>query len=447
MNSHELYGEITYNEWTPVYSHKINKSTKDHEFILQPNYEILFEDNKETPFKIRNKKTLKQISSCNESYTFCNNSCAKKYSIFHVALASAFPNIEPKETVDHINNDPKDNRISNLLWMERSKNSKKGQIKSVKKSNESGGRHGKYVIMRKPDRTDINNRDKSTPIGLFRNINKCSEFIIENIIQKDNKPLINTVSAKIRRAISTPHLKAYGYYYDSPEIKIDEEQWKPHPKYTEYQISTHGRFRNSYGIISQQVRSRNGSKYKSVSMNKKNNYIHKLVWETWVGEIPNNMDIMHDDTAPLCEDGSYRNWLCDLSIGSRSENMKSFHTNKIISNNIQKNEVLVENAPDLGLLTPIRSYPQNPLGDLMRNPPLGIQYYKPNNRGSKYVLGRRFSKQGNDISSTGKKNISDEEKFLEILKIYQENCIEDKQDTKIISIDINEYTKYLPNSE
>ena len=43
------------------------------------------------------------------------------------------------------------------------------------------------------------------------------------------------------------------------------------------------------------------------------------VWETWVGEIPDRMDILHDDNAPLCEDGTYRNWLCDLSIGTRSE--------------------------------------------------------------------------------------------------------------------------------
>ena len=50
------------------------------------------------------------------------------------------------------------------------------------------------------------------------------------------------------------------------------------------------------------------------------------------------MDIMHNDNAPLCEDGTYRNWLCDLSIGTRSENMKSFHNNYNSENEKQINE-------------------------------------------------------------------------------------------------------------
>jgi hypothetical protein len=325
-NSHKLYGDIEYNVWKPLYFHKINKYTNIKEFGKHDNYEILFNNCKETPFIVRNKKTLRQIKSKNCSYRLTNNKINKSYSDIHIALASAFPEVEPKETVDHINDDYTDNRIINLMWMDRKSNSVKGQKKSIASSNNNGGRNGKYVIMKKPSVIDKNDRNKSINIGLFRSIEKCSRYICENIIEKDN-PNQKTVSSKIRRAIQQPQLKAYGYYYDMFEIKIDEEEWKAHPEYPEYQVSTHGRFCNKYQIISRQQSMRNGSKYKTVSINNKRQYIHKLVWETWVGSVPEGMDIMHDDTAPLQEDGSYRNWLRDLLHRPERKMRQNSHKN------------------------------------------------------------------------------------------------------------------------
>ena len=80
----------------------------------------------------------------------------------------------------------------------------------------------------------------------------------------------------------------------------------------------------------------------------------------------------------------------------------------------------------------------------MRNAPQGIQFIKAKNRGNKYVLSRLYSKTSKDISTTSKKNVSDEEKFLEILKIYQANCLDNKQDKALMGIDIDEYKKYIP---
>ena len=442
-NIHPIYGTFEYNVWKPLYFHKTNKKTKEHEFGKHPNYEILFIDNKEKPFTIRNIKRNSIIKSHYGYYTLAKDGINITYSETHIAVASAFPHITPKETIDHINDDPTDNRITNLMWMERSENSKKGQKKAVKNSNTNGGRRGKYVTMRKPDITEKTNREKSIPIGLFRSLNKCAQFILDNIVQKDKKPKLGTIAAKIRRAISTPHLKAYGYYYDCFEINIDEEEWKQHPECPEYQVSTHGRFRNSHGIISQQKKMRNGSKYSYVSCNQKNVYIHKIVWETWVGPIPEGMDIMHDDTALLQEDGSYRNWLCDLSLGTRKENMVSFHKHKNTQETQQQNH-FVENIPDTSLLAPKRVFPNNPLGELMRNAPQGIQFIQAKNRGNKYVLSRLFSITGKDISTTGKKKISDEEKFLDVLLLYQSMCLSEKQDKEYMNIIIDEYKQYIP---
>ena len=52
-------------------------------------------------------------------------------------------------------------------------------------------------------------------------------------------------------------------------------------------------------------------------------YVHRAVWTAFNGPVPSGMDIMIDNNAPLTDEGYYRNWLCDLSIGTRSENMRS----------------------------------------------------------------------------------------------------------------------------
>lgn len=442
-NNHSIYGTIEYNVWKPLYFHKTNKKTKRHEFGKHPKYEIMFIDNKDSSFIVRNKNRKKTIKAHRGCYTLSKDGINITYSETHIAVASAFPHITPKETIDHINDDPTDNRISNLMWMERSENSKKGQKKAVKNSNEKGGRNGKYVIMRKPHLTDKKKRDKSISIGLFRSVDKCAKFIIDNVIQKDKKPKLGTIASKIRRSISTPHLKAYGYYYDTFEINIDQEEWKSHPECPEYQVSTHGRFRNSHGIISTNKKMRNGSKYSQVGFGTSQKYIHVLVWETWVGPVPEGMDIMHDDTAPLQEDGSYRNWLCDLSIGTRGENMISFHKHKG-TQETQSQNTFIEKIPDSSLLALKRVFPDNLLGELMRNAPQGIQYIQAKNRGNKYVLSRLFSTTGKDISTTGKKKISDEEKFLDVLQLYQSMCLPEKQDKKYMNIIIDEYTQYIP---
>lgn len=444
MNSHPNYGNIQYNTWLPAYGHRTNKKKNTQELISLENYEIMFIDNIQTPFLLQNKNTKRTKKITHEVYTnLCIGSKRINCSAIHVALASAFPNIPTKETVDHINDNPNDNRIINLQWMDRSENSRKGQLKSVKQSNKNGGRRCKHVIMRKPDENDKKNREKSVLIGLFRNINKCAKFVIDNVVQREDKPKLKTVAAKIRRAIARPELKAYGYYYDAYEMKIENEQWKSHPKYPKYQLSTHGRFRNSQGIISQQVKSRNGSYYKTVGILGSHKYIHRLVWQTFVGEIPEGYDIMHDDTAPKYEDGSYRNWLCDLSIGKRSENMVSFHTHKNTQNTIV-NENINEIIPQKKTLLNGRQYPNNPLGELMSKAPKGIQYVQPKNRGTSYSLGRTFSKSGREFKSSGSKKKSDEEKFLQILKIYQEHCIEEKQVERYMNVNIEDYKQYIP---
>ena len=124
--------------------------------------------------------------------------------------------------------------------------------------------------------------------------------------------------------------------------------------------------------------------------------------------------------------------------------MISFHKHKN-TQETQKQSLFVENIPDSSLLAPKRIFPNNPLGELMRNAPQGIQFVQAKNRGNKYVLSRLFSTTGKDISTTGKKKISDEEKFLDILQLYQTFCIPEKQNKKYMDVIIDEYKQYLPD--
>jgi hypothetical protein len=454
MNTIHPYGKINYECWLPVYAHRTCKKNKTSLIYPQHNYEILFREkdinleNNEwipanPPFLIRNKTTKDIILHTFESYKLCENGEAINYLQTHIAVASAFPDIPPLETIDHIDNDPTNNTITNLMWLDRTTNSRKGQIKSVENIKKNGGKNGRFILMKQPPQDNKNNREASITIGLFKNMDKCAQFIIDKIIQKNDKPQLKTVAAKISRAISIPEYKAYGFYFDNYEIKIDNEEWKYHPIFTKYAISTHGRCKNSHGIISYEDKCRNGQKYSRVSIEKTHKFIHRLVWETFIGEIPEGLDIMHDDSAPLYEDGSYRNWLIDLSLGTRSENMKSFHNKNLVVVERISNTKPKENIEEEKLYC-VRTYLNNVLGDLMKNPPLGIQYIQAKNRGSKYLLSRRFSITNKDISTPEKKSITDEEKFILILEIYKNNCIIEKQDKKYMELDLDSLKQYIP---
>ena len=436
---HPVYGDVTFNKWLPVLAHRTIKKTKQHEITEFPLYEIMFVENGDPGFIIRNKKTKKIKMAVNDEFQLWDGKKATSYRNTHLALPSAFPNTSPLETIYHIDDNHTNNHVCNLRWFSKSESGIKAQKKSVNEIKKNGGRNGRYMIMKQPDSQDKNNREKSTTIGLFRSVDKCAKFIIEHVVQKVNKPMLKTVASKIRRAIKIPEYKAYGYYFDAYEIEVENEEWKYHPKYTENEFSSHGRVRNRHGHIAQQNQS--GSRYKQVSIHGKPKSIHRLIWETFMGEIPENLEVMHDDEAPSNEDNSYRNWLCDLTLGTRSQNMVSFHESKnkiICEENNNGNLGFVENVPETTSINN-KTFPNNTLGDLMRNGVPGIQYIQAKGRSSKYVLSRRFSKSGKDISSSGSSKKSDEEKFLEILRIYQEQCKEECQKKDIMELDLDEF--------
>ena len=420
MENHK-YGTFHYNKWYDLHGHCTGHN--DNKIFIIDGYQIMFFDDKDKSYQIKGPNSVDLCSryGCSKvayqgQYINITNT--------HLMLSSAFPNQEPDETVDHINDDPDDNRLINLEWMSRSENSRKGQIKSVKKTNENGGRKGVYVEMFRDD----------VKIGCFRSIDKAAKYIIAHWVafrkRPDSKvPQLKTVGSKIRRALNDNNKqRPYGMLFKKvPPRMIDEEVWKevPHSFYPTqiegiYQISTRGRLKGPYGFH-RPVKNRNGAKYSSIYINTRI-YVHRLLWETFNGPVPSGFEILHDDDAPLNPDGSYRNWLEDLRLGTRSENMREFHA--------RSDDTFMEETSKTDEFEPETFQPRcesinendDEISRLMGCPPTGIQYLKATEkRGSKYVIGRRFTPEGkSDISSTGSKKVSDRAKFEEIYAKFKE---------------------------
>lgn len=321
---HNDYGIIKSNTWMPLHY----KNDND-EIIKTDNYLIKFYDDIEHPFDIINIQKDEVIRTFNAMITFSHNDIQKKM-LTHVLLSSAFPKEVPNETVDHINDNPDDNRISNLRWLSQTDNSKKGQKKSAESKIKNGGAKGRKVIMCNSEMIELKD---------FINIRVAAEYLIDN----DNRitGTVKTVETKIRRAIKD-NIRAYDYYWTEPDEKqIEGEIWKDIPDFyniekyngNTYQISSFGRVRSKHKLLLNPVQNRDNPKYTTVSLaidknNAKRYYIHRLVWETFNGQIPEGFEVLHNDHAPLLENGSYRNWLVDLSLGTRKQNMQDYYDAK-----------------------------------------------------------------------------------------------------------------------
>jgi hypothetical protein len=135
------------------------------------------------------------------------------------------------------------------------------------------------------------------------------------------------------------------------------EIWKPLPitEYTAkmYMVSNRGRIKNTI-TVNDGTRLR-GKKYRytRVAVAKGEyvkHYMHHLVYLTFHGEITDGSIVLHDDTAPLNDDGTYRNWADDLRLGSKKENNIEYHSEK-------RTRVHTPESPTNTIITPDTNEP------------------------------------------------------------------------------------------
>jgi hypothetical protein len=399
--THPVYGKYALDKPLKLYGHQLGKL----EVELLDKYEIVFLPSKIKPFIIKRVSTqheMTEIHGCIHINQI--HKTQKAYSVTHLILASAFPDITPDEGVDHINGDLTDNRVENLQWMSRSENARKGQI-----TNANDGRQGRYINMLRPNETNPKEPADGHIFATFRSVEKTAKYLIDNVSYK-NKPTVKSVASKITRSLKIPHYKVYGYFFkDATNWNMyDNETWTDHNK---YKVSSKARVKGKCGTILTPVLCR---KYSSLSIDGTLIYVHRLVWLAFHGEIPEGLEILHDDSAPLLENGCYRNHLVDLRLGTRSQNMTEFHSS------------------DLSL----RPTFSTPLEKLLIHLPTYIQYVKPTStRGSKYVINRNITPEGQkDVCSSGSKALSDKQKFISILPKYCEFMNKDLVDFDVSDI-------------
>jgi len=343
---HPDYGPFMYNKEYVVRTY----DKKSDSYEIFDDYRLVCSDTNDG-IRIFNKNRKSQISLVvsHGCVTLSQSKDPRSFAIQNIILMSIFTNIDPVDevartalatdrnktpSVDHIDEDHTNDRPSNLRWMSRSENSRLGQKKSTKRVIEKGGIDGKALVLAFKESPDI-------IVGEFKSRQSAGEYILKHltVIKPNSKATLHDIVGRICNVCSGTRKSAYGFVARDvkTEVDIDDEVWVDCYLSPEYKVSNKGRIRGKHGTILKQWACRNGAKYLDVKMylpdiespgkfRLKHAYIHSLVYFSFnTDRTPTKgIDVCHDDTVQLV-DGRHRNWLSDLTLGSRTENMIQWH--------------------------------------------------------------------------------------------------------------------------
>jgi hypothetical protein len=453
VNHHQEYGPYDITKKYDVHWF-CRKTGKIERF---PGYHIEVFDKTSDLFVVVNSKTGRIMKPSRiGKVKLCNNLYQPTISVVNIILSSVFPNLDPvtlvrianpndrvlEPTIDHIDSNFKDNRVQNLRWMTWSNNARLGQIQSVKRINEKGGRNGKFVEIYKASETTL-------LIARVRSYGSAARLIMQIRDPSDEyNANEKTTSTKIGEVCRGKRSSAFGFVFKNVVIPVDsgsddDEEWIACYVNPEYLVSNKGRVRGKIGILTQN-KDRSGSKYSSVNIAGKHVFVHILVWYSFNRSNANAtpmrasdsdsdspyMVICHfpkdGDSVPIVTpDGVYRNWLQDLRYDSHSQNMREWHSSE--KNNLPTDGIsIVAQATCVDEIRPsvvnivnqaTETYNRmNPLERLMAAPPQYVQYWKASGgSGSKYVLNKLSGLCEKDLKSVSSVKVSDKVKFLQTL--------------------------------
>jgi hypothetical protein len=244
----------------------------------------------------------RKVDKHTKCFSFKLNNKRKKISIHWLVLFNVFPektpedvwgseldrkrhHLIPKWTVDHINNIHNDNHPDNLRWMTRLDHAKlEGRsYKDVKRQSHA---------------------DKDLFDDEYEIYNESDIF--KNLSVKYKLPPLARIKVTNRGRVKLPSGK-----YNRGYLKYLREH---HHDGTTRRVLT--------------------NRYRRVKIGRKEFTVHTLIMMAKLNqEIPKGYVVMHNDTIPtterLDEEGAERNWVDDLTVGTLSENMKSYYENRI----------------------------------------------------------------------------------------------------------------------
>lgn len=322
--------------------------------LLFPGYSVIFTDDAEPPVIVFGKygNPIKMSpSTSTPQYTLTYHEDGKvgraekegeKYnvSVKAVMLASAFPAYVRSESETCITKIDLDlpMTVGNLYYCSKTVAAHAAQKKSVQ-----GVRKGASCCLLSQDGELL--YEASSVGGLARafveNFHEWARPTTTKMKKDaDGKwitPTEKQVEKVCRRNIEKPTQLAYGLkVIKTPPAEIDGETWKPVPEWyypetggsMRHEVSNRGRMRQLGGNLNFPQKMQN-SKYRDAGpLKNSQRYLHRVIYEAFHGRVPDGQDVCHDETLLLDEEKCHRNWLEDLTVGSRGDNMCQFHAAK-----------------------------------------------------------------------------------------------------------------------
>jgi hypothetical protein len=211
------------------------------------------------------------------------NTNYKSFYVHRLVAKTFIVNQHNKLTVNHINNNPLDNRVINLEWATMAEQNQHRFKTNIKNRN-----------ILSIWRLDINTLE---PLEKYDSTTDAVCWIkLQNLsTRKKNKKIAETLS-KVSRGI---YHSAYGYKwkYDETFIEIDNEIWKEISfeivKKNNYFISDQGRIKNNKGKIVNLKPHVDGYIY--IYINKKTHRVHRLVASVFLPNPNNKKQVNHID--------------------------------------------------------------------------------------------------------------------------------------------------------
>ena len=228
--------------------------------------------------------------------------CNGKHHLMHVLMAIAFglEKRDDQNTVDHIDNNPSNNRLENLRWASRSE-----QIKHSYATNKNRGSSAQRLS--KPVEGRVLGAEAWVP---YASSSEAARSLGLNP---------GDISGCCRGVCKQTGGYEFRYGEANEVAVLPGEVWKP---YESAWVSSFGRFKSSRGVVSTPKPQKSGYVY--VQVNGKTTHLHRLMAIAFGLEKRDDQDeVDHIDNNPS------NNRLENLRWASRSEQIKhSYATNK-----------------------------------------------------------------------------------------------------------------------
>jgi len=271
-----------------------------------------YENYEANAWQIRNKKTGHIVKFSKKNRIHIRK---KEVSALMLILRRQFPHAAHEGlTVDHIDEDKKNNHVTNLQFLTLSQNLQKStylrprKIRMFKKMVEQWSADGKQKIATYPSITEAA-QVVNASVGLLSYTTKHQRWFKGYLWKLAEQ---STELNPGERWITASESKQL---YD---FMVAHRKWKKEKNMLKVAVSSCGRIQSAMGEISRGHKFMD-SKYRYFS----NMPVHQFVWAAF-GERPvgPNEMICHSDVAALDEDGCYVNDIKNLRLGTQSSNTK-----------------------------------------------------------------------------------------------------------------------------